>query len=240
MVGTRVKIDRRSATCQGGATPDQPLLPRLVYFIAQANIYPTRDLNGDASLMVDSSVVLFGQTLAYTLYCLAILLLMAWFGHRVTRDGGGSVVKPAFFYTFVAFLTVLGVSLHIITYHTIPWTEMDLHRGDYVPDHSFVLTVEDHRFRLPAEKMVVGCGETALFDVTTRDLTYGFGLFRPDHSMLFQMQVVPGHRNEILWRFERPGTYTIRSTEYSGPAGAFMIVEDAVEVRCDAVAASDT
>ena len=52
-----------------------------------------------------------------------------------------------------------------------------------------------------------------------RDLTYGFGLFRPDNSMVFQMQVVPGHRNDILWQFDRPGVYTIRSTEYSGPAG---------------------
>ena len=56
-----------------------------------------------------------------------------------------------------------------------------------------------------------------LFTVTSSDLTYGFGLFRPDNSMLFQMQVVPGHRNDILWQFDKPGVYTIRSTEYSGP-----------------------
>jgi cytochrome c oxidase subunit 2 len=48
--------------------------------------------------------------------------------------------------------------------------------------------------------------------------------------MVFQMQVVPGHRNEILWQFANPGTYSIRSTEYSGPKGAFMEVKDAVEV----------
>jgi cytochrome c oxidase subunit 2 len=69
-----------------------------------------------------------------------------------------------------------------------------------------------------------------LFDVTSNDLTYGFGLFRQDHSMVFQMQVVPGHRNDILWRFEKPGLYSIRSTEYSGPKGTDMILENAVEV----------
>ena len=26
--------------------------------------------------------------------------------------------------------------------------------------------------------------------------------------MLFQMQVVPGHVNDILWQFDRPGVYT--------------------------------
>ena len=48
--------------------------------------------------------------------------------------------------------------------------------------------------------------------------------------MLFQMQVVPGHRNDIMWRFVNPGVYTIRSTEYSGPKGIAMIEEDVVKV----------
>ncbi len=59
--------------------------------------------------------------------------------------------------------------------------------------------------------------------MTSKDLTYGFGLFRQDNSMLFQMQVLPGHVNDILWVFDRPGVYTIRSTEYSRPAGIGMI-----------------
>ena len=82
--------------------------------------------------------------------------------------------------------------------------------------------------------MIINCNELVEFDVTSNDLTYGFGLFRQDNSMLFQMQVVPGHRNDILWRFAKSGVYTIRSTEYSGPKGIHMIVKDAVEVTgCD-------
>jgi len=180
--------------------------------------------------MVDSSVVLWGQTLAYTLYCLAMILLMAWFSYRVTRGDQATPVKPAVFYSFVGFLAVLGVSLHIVTYNTIPWSEMDLNRGDYTPDRTFSITVADHEFHLPSDRLLIECGETVLFDVTSSDLTYGFGLFRSDHSMVFQMQVVPGHRNDILWKFEREGTYSIRSTEYSGPRGVRMIVENAVEV----------
>ena len=181
--------------------------------------------------MVDSSVVLFGQTLAYTLYCVAMILLVGWFSYRVTRGGEGSAVKPAFFYSFVGFLAVLGVSLHIITYNTIPWAPMDLDRESYTPDQTFEITVANHEFHLPSDKLAIDCNQTVLFDVTSEDLTYGFGLFRPDLSMVFQMQVVPGHRNDILWHFEEPGIYTIRSTEYSGPKGIDMIVKDAVEVR---------
>jgi cytochrome c oxidase subunit 2 len=48
--------------------------------------------------------------------------------------------------------------------------------------------------------------------------------------MLFQMQVIPGHANEIVWLFDTPGVYTIRSTEYSGPKGLEMIEKNAVVV----------
>jgi cytochrome c oxidase subunit 2 len=180
--------------------------------------------------MVDSKMVLTGQTIAYTIYCIVIILLIAWFAWKVTGKGTGKGVKPALFYTFVGFLTVLGVSLHIITYNTIPWAKIDLNRSDYTPDKTFNITVKNHQFILPSEKMVIKIDDIVLFDVTSEDLTYGFGLFREDNSMLFQMQVVPGHRNDVLWHFDRPGVYTIRSTEYSGPKGVFMTVKNAVEV----------
>jgi cytochrome c oxidase subunit II len=180
--------------------------------------------------MVDSKMVLTGQTLAYTIYCIVIILLVAWFSLNVTGKGKSTAVKPALFYTFVGFLTILGVSLHLITYNTIPWAEMDLNRSDYKPDKTFVITVKDHQFVMPSEKLIINVNDKVLFDVKSEDLTYGFGLFRSDNSMMFQMQVVPGHRNDILWHFDREGVYTIRSTEYSGPKGVFMIKKNAVEV----------
>jgi cytochrome c oxidase subunit II len=184
--------------------------------------------------MVDSKLVLYGQTIAYTLYCIAILLLMGWFSLKITKPAKSNVVKPALFYSFVGFLVVLGVSLHIVTYNTIPWSPVDLNRSDYTPDKKFEITVANHEFQLPVGKMIINCNELVLFDVTSNDLTYGFGLFRSDNSMVFQMQVVPGHRNDILWKFDKPGVYSIRSTEYSGPKGVPMIVKDAVKVMaCD-------
>lgn len=182
--------------------------------------------------MVDSNTVLWGQTLAYTLYVLAMMALMAWFAYRVTRQGGQQGVKPVFFYSFVGFLTVCGVSLHIITYNTIPWAPLDLGRAAVQADREFTITVEQHRFTLPSDTLTMACNEKVRFNVVSNDLTYGFGLFRPDNSMVFQMQVVPGHMNDILWQFDRQGVYSIRSTEYSGPAGIDMIVPDAVVVTC--------
>jgi len=180
--------------------------------------------------MVDSQVVLNGQTIAYTCYAIVIILLIGWFGFKLTRDGMGKAVSNALFYSFVTMLVVLGVSLHIITYNTIPWAPMDLNRKDIKPDKVFDISVANHKFQLPSEKLVINVNDKVLFDVTSKDLTYGFGIFRTDNSMVFQMQVVPGHRNDILWQFDKPGIYTIRSTEYSGPKGANMILKDVVEV----------
>jgi cytochrome c oxidase subunit II len=161
---------------------------------------------------------------------LAIMLLMGWFAYKITRQGKSNSVKPAFFYSFVGFLIVLGVSIHIVTYNTIPWSPMDLNRKEIKPDRVFNITVANHKFHLPSDKLLIQCHEKVMFNVYSDDLTYGFGLFRNDNTMVFQMQVVPGHLNDILWQFDKPGIYSIRSTEYSGPAGVAMIEKDVVEV----------
>jgi len=180
--------------------------------------------------MVDPKTVLWGQAIAYTCYSLAIMAVVAWFAYKLTRRGREKPFPSVLFYIFFGFLVVLGVSLHIVTHETIPWKSLDLERHKIAADREFVISVAEHEFILPSKPMIIKAGETVRFTVTSDDLTYGFGLFRPDNSMLFQMQVLPGHANDILWRFDRPGRYTIRSTEYSGWKGIRMVVPDAVEV----------
>ena len=179
---------------------------------------------------VDSTMVLFGQAMAYTFYSIAIILVVGWFGWKITSGSTSKAVNHTLFYSFVGLLTVLGMSLHLITAQTIPWVELDLNRAEFTADKVFDITVADHQFQLPAEKLTIDCGDTVLFDVTSHDLTYGFGLFRQDNSMVLQMQVVPGHKNDILWQFNKPEVYSIRSTEYSGPKGFNMVEKDAVEI----------
>jgi cytochrome c oxidase subunit 2 len=180
--------------------------------------------------MIDSVIVLWGQTIAYTLYVLAIFALMGWFAYNITKVGAQQEIKPALFYSFFTFLVVLGVSLHIVTHETIPWKSMDLNRENISANKSFDISVANHQFKLPQETLEIKVNDIVRFNVTSKDLTYGFGVFRQDHSMMFQMQVVPGHNNDILWLFDTPGVYTIRSTEYSGPAGVAMTLPDVIHV----------
>ena len=111
----------------------------------------------------------------------------------------------------------------------VPWQRWLLWSRP-IPAKSYTIDVEGYQFRLPAQGIEVQAGEFVEFVVTSHDVTYGFGVFRPDGTMVFQMQVLPGYQNRIVWRFDEPGWYHIRSTEYSGPKHSSMWVPDAIHV----------
>jgi len=185
--------------------------------------------------MVSPGTVLWGQAIIYTIYVAAILLLMAWFSYSITRTGP-SKVNPKFFYSFVGFLVLVGVAIHVTTYLTIPWKNVDLHGAGHPAAQTFDIVMEDHEFQMPTDVLEVTCDQLTEFNVVSNDLTYGFGVFRPDNSMVFQMQVVPWRDdNAVKWTFSEDGLYTVRSTEYSGPEGDQMILKDAIRVTgCEA------
>jgi cytochrome c oxidase subunit 2 len=122
------------------------------------------------------------------------------------------------------------VGIHVLTFAKIPWISWDLTRDKIKADKEYNIEIADYNFKLPEGGMVIQKGEMVRFNLESRDYTYGFGLFRDDGSMVFQMQVVPGSRNDLVWKFDKQDTYSIRSTEYSGPKGGSMFVVDAVTV----------
>lgn len=181
--------------------------------------------------MADSIDVLATLKLVYGIYGLIAISLIGWFGYRITKprnDDAGA--KPALFWTYVVVLVVVGTGLHLLTYNAVPWVSIDLERSGIEPDAVFRITYEEHEMSFSSYPMQVGCGEHVVFDATSNDLTYGFGIFRADHTMVAQMQVVPQSRNDLMWKFDRNGTYYVRSTEYSGPKGARMVARNAIVV----------
>ena len=182
--------------------------------------------------MADSVDVLGALKLVYTIYTISIMLLLAWFARGVVApEGKPSVVKPSTFYGYVGVLVTVGVAIHILTFNKIPWVEIDFKRANITADQTFNITVKDHKFTLPSEKLTIECKNYVMFDVDSKDLTYGFGLFRQNNSLVLQMQVVPGSNNQIMWQFHKNGTYHVVSTEYSGPhGGSEMTLKNAVEV----------
>lgn len=111
----------------------------------------------------------------------------------------------------------------------VPWQSWLLW-SQQTPSQRFTIEVKDYTFKFPAQPMTVKVGELVEFVATSGDVTYGFGVFRKDGTMVFQMQVIPGHENRIRWKFDTAGMYDVRSTEYSGPRHPEMFVRDAIRV----------
>ena len=179
---------------------------------------------------------------AYTIYSAMIISIIAWFGYNLTRKEAKSVVRIPF-YTYMALLVAGGVGHHIFTYNTIPWVSQDITRHTITPDASYKFEIADHKWIGLPKKIRVECGQTVEFDARSRDLVYGFGLFRQDGSLVMQMQVNPGtdvngilDPNDILWTFNHNGVFDLKSTEYSGPdqydenGKDLMLVKNFVEV----------
>ena len=169
--------------------------------------------------------------MAYTIYSFMIISVIAWFAYNLTRKEKAKAVVRIPFYAYMAFLVAGGVGHHIFTYNTVPWVSEDITRHQITPDQTFNITISNHTYKMPEQKILIACGEKVMFDVVSTDLTYGFGLFRKDGSMVTQMQVNPGSKNDLLWTFNHNGVFDLMSTEYSGPRGNAMFVADAVEVR---------
>ncbi|MGD1993223.1 MAG: hypothetical protein PVI59_08530 [Anaerolineae bacterium] len=112
----------------------------------------------------------------------------------------------------------------------VPWQEWMLWSRP-TPDRTIRIEFEDYEIGLPPEGIQVQAGEFVEFVATSNDVTYGFGVFRQDSTMVFQMQVVPGHENRMVWRFDEAGSYNVRSTEYSGPRHSEMFIADAIRVN---------
>jgi len=176
---------------------------------------------------------------AYSIYSLLIISIIAWFGYNLTRKEKVKSIVRIPFYGYIAFLVAGGVGHHIFTYNAIPWVAEDIMRDDIKADHEYKISIEKHKWTLPKEPIHFKQGDKVRFNVTSKDLTYGFGIFRKDGTMVMQMQVLPKHKNDILWTFNECGKYDITSTEYSGPAQFDeetgedkMLVKDAIIIDC--------
>ena len=100
------------------------------------------------------------------------------------------------------------------------------------PVMTITIQVENYHFIMPEQPIIVPFGKVVEFVVVSHDVTYGFGVFRKDGTMVFQMQVVPQpYKNTLKWMFDQTGFYDVRSTEYSGPQNPFMYLPNAIEVE---------
>lgn len=63
---------------------------------------------------------------------------------------------------------------------------------------------------------------TVVFDVTSKDVNHGFGIYDPDGRIISQVQAMPGYTNHLTVTFSTPGHYTVRCLEFCGIGHAAM------------------
>ncbi|PKO02312.1 MAG: hypothetical protein CVU43_08450 [Chloroflexi bacterium HGW-Chloroflexi-5] len=128
------------------------------------------------------------------------------------------------------FLIAIFVIVNVVTLSSlIPWQTWQIWQNP-TPSQVVEVTYDNYVITMDAP-VQIKANEYIQFDATSTDVTYGFGVFRKDNSMVFQMQVLPGRTNTIIWKFDETGMYDVRSTEYSGPKHSDMVVRDALEVK---------
>lgn len=128
------------------------------------------------------------------------------------------------------FLIAIFVIVNVVTLSSlIPWQSWQIWQNP-TPSQIVEVTYDNYVITMDAP-VQIKANEYIQFDATSTDVTYGFGVFRKDNSMVFQMQVLPGRTNTIIWKFDEAGMYDVRSTEYSGPKHSDMVVRDALEVK---------
>jgi len=136
------------------------------------------------------------------------------------------VKEKRWLYVLIAIFLVF----NIVTFSPlVPWQQWLLWSNP-TPSQTFSINITDYQMQLPPGGMNVKVGEYVQFNATSQDVTYGFGVFRPDNTIVFQMQVLPGHQNHIIWKFDAAGSYDVRSTEYSGPRNSEMYYKNAIRV----------
>lgn len=77
------------------------------------------------------------------------------------------------------------------------------------------VVAEQYNFSLPS---TIPRDQPIVFDVTSKDVNHGFGIYAPDGSLFSQVQAMPQYVNHLLLTFTVPGHYTLRCMEYCGIA----------------------
>lgn len=172
----------------------------------------------------------------YGLYFVLVSLFMLWFILKVRRTPTARAAEKAEKgidrreLVFLVSLAAVVVLAHAVTLsNLVPWQQWRLWSKP-VPVERFAVEVEDYAFKFPATPMKVRARQFVEFNLTSKDVTYGFGVFRKDGTMVFQCSVLPGYNNRFVWSFSEPGSYDVRSTEYSGAEHSRMLAENAILV----------
>ncbi len=116
---------------------------------------------------------------------------------------------------FVVLLLVIGTSF-VFTLSDLPYNKGG--QAIAANANAQVVDVVAKQFAFEMSQKEFKVGEPVLFRVTSADVNHGFGIYDENLIMLTQTQAMPFYVNELVYTFDKPGTYEILCLEYCGIA----------------------
>lgn len=145
--------------------------------------------------------------------------LLVWLANYRSRDplsqsevtAKGYAIRRYWFW----FTLIVAVAVFALTIPDFPYSKAEAQ----VNARHYSVLAEQFAFTLPAR---IPMNAPIVFDVTSKDVNHGFGIYDPSGHMIGQVQAMPGYVNHLAMTFTVPGHYTVRCLEYCGIAHAAM------------------
>ena len=147
--------------------------------------------------------------LAITLVLMAVVALVFWRVARSVNLEVGSSNAGSRRRTLFWVLVILGV---IVTVGSLrQWPHAVSAGADVVQVNA---TGELWSWEIDTRKVPVG--KQVVFNLHTKDVNHGFGVYDPSGRLVVQMQAMPGYINKVAYVFDEPGQYRVLCLEFCG------------------------
>ncbi len=113
--------------------------------------------------------------------------------------------------------TTLIVAVAVFAF-TVPQFPYQKAKADANARH-YPVVAQQYSFSMPS---TLPLNTPIVFDVTSKDVNHGFGIYGPNDKIFSQVQAMPDYVNHLAVTFTVPGHYTVRCLEYCGIAHAAM------------------
>lgn len=107
------------------------------------------------------------------------------------------------------------------------WTALPYARGSSA--NRTIVRVTAGQFFWALSPPRVPVGTPVRFEITSRDVNHGFGLYGPEGQLVTQAQAMPGYTNHLDYTFTSAGEYPVLCLEFCGVdhhlmAGVFTVL----------------
>lgn len=175
---------------------------------------------------------MYQQIAWYTTVVLVFLLSLAFafvYGESKRLKEYGPIQKTGYIirkYYFIGLVASM-VFVSALTLSKLPYHQPHA----FATGHAKIVDVKGIQYGWELSNDQFFVGEPVQFNVTSKDVTHGFGLYDENMQLMAQTQVMPGHTNTVYHTFTKPGTYKILCMEYCSVGHHLMIRDIKVQPK---------